>query len=391
MPSSVYLHVPFCTRRCGYCDFNVDVRDRHRATGEDLFAGYVRSLMLEADLRMKNPHWKDSGQLNTLYFGGGTPSLLGPELIAQSIEGLRSRWGIAVDAEVTIELNPEEGAPTTLTSLREAGVNRLSIGVQSFNDAELAKLSRTHDANMAESAICAAFEAGFHDISIDLMFGIPGQTTDSWSKSLDTTLRLAPQHISLYDLSIERRTRFASLHRRGLLDLPSEQTQLDFWRHLFERMRQAGYHRYEISNWCLQGHESRHNLAIWRGGPYLALGAGAHGYENFPGSRPRRYWNLRPTDKWMNRACAAPEEGSEHPNNEQQVLEWLLTSWRLAAGITPQAARARLGGRDLPELLPHTWREWTKRAWVHPGPPWRWTEAGSLLCDLMLTEMCEAI
>ena len=268
-PFSLYLHIPFCTVKCGYCDFNAYAGKEH------LLPSYAQALVKEAQL------WRTatagrSG--STVFFGGGTPSLMPVEEMATMMEGFRATFDILADAEISLEANPGSLDEAYLRGLLELGFNRLSIGVQSFHDEELEALDRTHSAAEAGEAFQAARSAGFRNVSIDLMFGLPEQQMASWQESVETALALEPDHISLYALTVEEGTPLARDVARGRTPAPSPDAQADQYEWTEERLAKAGYEHYEISNWAKPGYRCEHNLTYWRCREYLGLGAGAHSY-----------------------------------------------------------------------------------------------------------------
>jgi oxygen-independent coproporphyrinogen-3 oxidase len=270
-PLSLYLHIPFCTAKCGYCDFN------SYAGHEHLIPAYTQTLLHEAEL------WRNTTRgrpIATMFFGGGTPSLLPIDEVRVIMDGLRAIFAFTADAEVTIEANPGSLDESYLRELRALGVNRLSIGVQSFHDDELRALDRIHTADDARAAFRAAREAGFDNVNLDLIFGLPEQPIERWQQSVEQALALGPEHLSLYALTVEEGTPLARDVARGRTPAPDQDAQADQFEWTQERLARAGYEHYEISNWALPGHRCRHNLTYWECREYLALGAGAHSYVN---------------------------------------------------------------------------------------------------------------
>jgi oxygen-independent coproporphyrinogen-3 oxidase len=381
--ASAYIHVPFCSRRCGYCDFNIDVRNHHRMDD------YAAALGVELAQRMSEPIWSEAGPLATVYLGGGTPSLMPPAQVASLLEGLDRGFGLEPGCEVTLEANPEGLDRARLRGFRTAGVTRLSLGIQSMKDRELAELGRLHSARDAVAAVESARAAGFQRLSIDLMFGIPGQTIDSWSDTLHQALDLAPGHVSVYDLCVEPHTAFHSRLRRGLLELPDEDIQVRFWSMLSAALSEAGYEHYEVSNWSRPGHRAAHNLRVWSGASYLGLGTGAHGFE---APARRRYWNVAPLRPYL-RAVAEerPEAGAEQLSAHQSRLEWLMLRWRQAAGIAEADCQRALGVASPAALAGDHWQSWLDRGWVRRDPPWGWTETGVLFVDRQLQVLSQGL
>ncbi|HEU4793830.1 MAG TPA: radical SAM family heme chaperone HemW, partial [Nitrolancea sp.] len=266
----IYLHIPFCARICPYCDFNT------YAHKEDRIPDYVEALIREMDLTQA-----DAGRVTaeTVFFGGGTPSLLPPDAVARLIEALRARFAIAPDAEVTLEVNPETIDARSLAAFREAGINRLSIGVQSQQLRGLRVLGRGHRPETAQNALRTARVAGFDNVSLDLIFGWPGQTIADWEGDLNTVLDWSPEHLSLYSLIVEPGTPMHDAVRRGIMITPDDDATADMYELAISRLAAAGWHHYEISNWARTPDLiSRHNRIYWRNGRYLGLGAGAHAH-----------------------------------------------------------------------------------------------------------------
>ncbi len=269
-PFGIYLHVPFCARICPYCDFNT------YAHKEDRIPDYVEALIREMDLTQAN-----AGRVmaETVFFGGGTPSLLLPDAVTRLIQALRSRFAIAQDAEVTLEVNPETIDARSLAAFREAGINRLSMGVQSQQMRGLRVLGRGHRPETALTAFRAARAAGFDNVSLDLIFGWPGQTLADWEGDLNAILDWSPEHLALYSLIVEPGTPMHDAVRRGIMITPDDDATADMYELAIARLAAAGWHHYEVSNWARTPDLiSRHNRIYWRNGRYLGLGAGAHAY-----------------------------------------------------------------------------------------------------------------
>ena len=266
---SLYVHIPFCETKCPYCDFNT------YAAIEPLMPAYSNALRREIAL------WGsllNAPSVHTVFFGGGTPSYLPAEDIRRAMDTISSAFRLDPDAETTLEANPGDFTPAKLAAYLECGVNRLSIGVQSFDDDLLRALGRRHTAADARRAYRMAADAGFDSISLDLMYGLPHQTAAQWRSTLDAALELAPPHISMYCLTLEGGTPMERGVARGCIPEPDPDAAADMHIAAQDAMRQAGYRHYEISNWALPGKRSRHNLTYWRNQPYLGVGPGAHSY-----------------------------------------------------------------------------------------------------------------
>lgn len=280
----VYVHVPFCKRKCPYCDFKSIEAAR---APEDRFAGCLSSELQKISER----EGIKGAILRTLYFGGGTPSILSPSVIEKIIQSVKSSFRPAEDVEVTLEANPDTVDLEKLTAFRRAGVTRLSIGFQALEDRHLVLLGRAHTAEAALNAFKHAREAGFDNVGVDLMFAIPGQTLGDWERTLGKVTELRPEHISLYGLTIEEGTPFHGRYTKGKEGLPAEEDEARMYHMAVERLTEAGYRHYEISNFALPGFESRHNSGYWKGADYIGLGPSAHSFLSKPGWG-RRWWNV---------------------------------------------------------------------------------------------------
>ncbi len=330
MEFGVYVHIPWCRARCPYCAFPISVRrDRPHVA-------YTDAVLREWDHR-RAPF--GTSPPSTLFFGGGTPSLTPPEEIARLVRGV----GPAPGAEVSLEANPHDLDAATLEGLREAGVNRLSVGVQGFDARTAGRLGRRQDAAAAPEVLRRARAAGFRSLSLDLIFGVPGQTLDDWARELDTALDFAPDHVSLYGLTIEEGTPFAVGGR-------VHAAEDDAWRAMYdlavERLGAAGIPRYEVSNFAREGHRCRHNEHYWRARPWAGLGVGAHGWE----PDGTRTVNLRDVDAYL--AAEDPTETREIPAPEVLATEILASGLRHVDGMDRTRLRA-MTGLDLrvPEIL----------------------------------------
>jgi putative oxygen-independent coproporphyrinogen III oxidase len=333
-PLALYIHWPFCLAKCPYCDFNSHVRDR--IPQARFRAALRRELAWEAQRLGRR-------RLTSLFFGGGTPSLMEPDTVADLIADASRLFQPAADIEITLEANPTSVEAARLAAFRQAGVNRVSIGVQSLDPEALYLLGRQHSASQAIAALEVA-RATFPRISFDLIYARPGQTLESWRAELRKALDLAADHLSLYQLTIEPGTRFATLHQRGEIVLPDEDTAADLYEATGEEAARYGLLPYEVSNYAKQGRESRHNLAYWRYADYAGIGPGAHGRLTLAGElvATRRH---RAPEVWAERV-----EQHGHGTNEETPLqpverarEMLLMGLRLAEGIDGQRFLARTG------------------------------------------------
>ena len=273
MECSLYFHIPFCTHRCAYCDFNTYAKQ------EESIPEYVEALCREIEFVGRNPRVK-SNPIHTVFFGGGTPSLLAPAQFGSILGAIRSNFDLREDAEITTEANPGTVTLKTLQEFRALGINRISLGVQSANAEELRMLERIHNFFDVIQAVASARKSGFDNINLDLIYGLPEQTFKTWQVSVERILDLNPEHISAYALTLEHGTPFGRWSARGMLPIPDPDLAADMYEWASEMFEKAGYLQYEISNWAKPGRQCKHNLQYWRGLAYLGLGAGAHGYAN---------------------------------------------------------------------------------------------------------------
>ncbi len=330
--AGIYIHVPFCRSRCSYCDF---------ATGTfeaALAERYVGALAREIE------SFEFEGALeevDTVYFGGGTPSLLTPEQVARVLEAVRGKFDVDARAEVTLEMNPGTVTPEAARSLRALGVNRASFGLQTFDDEHLRRLGRTHTADDARRTFATLREAGFSNVSFDLIAGLPEQTLAQWSRNLDEALKLRPEHLSLYLLDVHEGTPLADQLRRGVWRAPDPDTAAAMYELMLERTAAAGYEHYEISNFCLPGFESRHNLKYWTGAPYHGFGNSAHSYDGRSARRSNERDTLRYVELVEQTGAAVVETNTLTARDRES--ESIFLGLRLMRGVDLREHRARFG------------------------------------------------
>ena len=328
-PLGVYLHIPFCAQKCAYCHFAIDPSRPPEARRDR----YLSALAAEIG-------GSRGGVADTIYLGGGTPSLIPPRRIGDIIHAVRARYEIAPDAEVTLEANPKDLDERGFSDLLEAGVNRLSLGVQSFDDAVLREMFRDHTGDQATVAARAARAAGFANISTDLILGWPGETRGRFLDSLHRILDLSPEHVSLYVLETDGKTVVAHRASEGTLNLPDDDLVADLFMEAEDALAAAGIHAYEISNFARPGFESRHNLKYWDDGPFHAFGMSAHGFE-----AGVRYWN----EATFGSYCGAIETrgsaraGERTLSRRERLEEAVMTGLRVRRGIDRVAFRNRHG------------------------------------------------
>jgi oxygen-independent coproporphyrinogen-3 oxidase len=329
--AGVYIHIPFCRARCSYCDF---------ATGqyEGALAGeYVRAVAREVEAFGDA---EEGASVDTVYFGGGTPSLLAPAQVEDLLAAVRRRFRVEPGAEVTMEMNPGTVTPAHLRAFRAAGVNRASFGAQTFDDEELKRLGRTHTADDTRRTLRDLRDAGFDNISFDLIAGLPRQTLDAWSRNLEEALSLRPEHLSLYLLEVHEGTPLAEQIRQGRYETPDADLAAEMYRLLAERTREAGYEQYEISNFCRPGRESRHNLKYWTGAPYYGFGCSSHSFDG----RRRRWSNERDPRRYVGlieEKADAVVERNELDAREASAEALFLGLRLLRRGVDLKEHRAR--------------------------------------------------
>ena len=321
MSAGIYVHMPFCLTRCGYCDFNA-------YAGLDHLRGrYVAALMIEAELAA--PEWSQEDVVS-IFLGGGTPTTLEVEDLAALLRALRAHFPVTSDAEVTLEANPDTVDEPKLAGLLDAGYARLSVGAQSFDRAVLAALERIHDPASVRRAMRAARAAGYGNVNLDLIYGADGETLVSWERTLREAIELAPEHVSAYALTIEPSTPLGRKVQQTLVPAPDPDLQADMFELACAVLSEAGYRHYEVSNWAKPGFECVHNLGYWERHAYLGLGAGAHSYRD-----DRRWWNVRPPHEYLSivESGQLPVGGDERLEPSQTRLEEIFLRLRILEGV----------------------------------------------------------
>ncbi|MHB1293614.1 MAG: radical SAM family heme chaperone HemW [Anaerolineae bacterium] len=354
MDAGLYVHIPFCRAKCAYCDFVSS------ANCESSFTPYLQALEQEIALRAEGWH---SARFDTLYLGGGTPTVLPPLALARLLDVLHERLPVAEGAEITLEANPGTVGPATLRALHAAGFNRLSLGFQSLDAAELGTIGRIHTPDEALAAWRYARAGGFGNVNLDLMYGLPGQTLAGWRSSLQGVLLLRPEHLSLYALTLEESTPLAEQVAAGKITLPEDGSVADMYDLACVLLDEAGYAHYEISNWALRTGPgldtervpdlaSRHNLKYWHNEPYLGLGLAAHSYDG-----RRRSANVVDLGAYIQRLSKGqePTATSEELPPEQRMGETMMLALRLSVGVTREEFLARFG-RTLDEVYANEMR-----------------------------------
>ena len=318
--TGLYVHIPFCSSRCSYCDF---------ATGlyqSELAERYVAALIEE--IRASG---YSGASVDTIYFGGGTPSLLAPSQLDRILATLHEQFTIDPKSEITLEINPGSVTREKLDAFRSLGVNRASFGAQTFDDAELAKLGRSHNGADALKTFADLRDAGFNNISFDLIAGLPGQTLEGWQRNIEQFLALSPEHLSFYLLEVHSGTPLAEHIRRGLQPVPDDDLAGLMYRWMLDHASEAGYEHYEISNLCQPGFHSRHNVKYWSADPYFGFGCSAHSYDG----RTRRWSNHRDVLKYVEliENCVAPIVEEQELTETDVRAEALFLGMRLMRGV----------------------------------------------------------
>jgi oxygen-independent coproporphyrinogen-3 oxidase len=367
----LYLHVPFCLKKCAYCSF-------YSLPGRQDFHRYL------AAVNKQFRQFSAERPLTSIFFGGGTPTMLPPEDLRLLLTACRQQFRCSENVEISIEVNPATVDLSALQTLQRAGWNRLSIGVQSFQDAELQRLGRPHSAADAIQTVTLARDAGFANIGLDLMYGLPGQSLSAWQATLVQVLRLAPQHLSIYELTIEAGTPFARQQERGELPLPDEDTGLRMLETTGQMVSQAGFRRYEISNYAQPGYECRHNLNYWRNGDWIGLGPSA--VSSLAGTRCTAVADVNEfcrrleqgEDVWQDRETLEPEAA---------FRETVVLGLRMTAGVSLLQLRRRFG-IDAASYYGETLAKLLRLEMLEIAQDYlRLTAAGLLLADTVMAEL----
>ena len=369
----LYVHIPFCAAKCSYCDF---YSLAHREDRMDDYCAALTQHLREVAPRMAGQ------QVDTVYFGGGTPSYLGPKRLSALLKTIRKGYRLTSDAEITLEANPDSARDVkALKALRKAGFNRLSLGVQAMDDEMLRRLGRIHTAQQVHEAVSAARSAGFQNISIDLMYGLPGQTMDHWQRTLADAIALGTEHVSAYGLKVEEGTPL--WQRRESAELPDDEAQADMYLWAVEALAAAGYGQYEISNFARPGYESRHNLRYWRMAPYAGFGPGAHSdFGNV------RFAYERDLDGYLAGEMRLSEREEILPR--ERCMEYIMLSLRTAEGISRSVVERtyRKPFAQAEAVL----RELAEHGLAAPTESgWRLTPRGFLVSNAIILQVQQAV
>lgn len=372
--TAVYIHIPFCEHKCIYCDF-------YSIITKDNVAAFLHSLKKEidysADLHLSNRI------ITSIYFGGGTPSLMTPAYIREIIELVENRFELADDIEITLETNPGTVEQAKLKEFKEIGINRLSIGIQSFDEDELKFLTRIHDKQTAVDTVIKAQESGFTNINVDLIFNLPGQTKQQWIKNLKTALTLPINHISAYSLILERGTILNKMVLDGKVKIQDEDYDADLYEATIDYLTGNGFYQYEVSNFAKPGYECRHNNSYWHYKDYFGFGTSAHSFID-----GKRYWNFSSLKKYINEIekynfAAA---GSEQPDSEQKLNEYVMLALR-SQGLIVDEMNRLFGGKWLSEKSDYLTKLEEEKFLIKNNGIIKLTKAGYAVCDEIIKNL----
>ncbi len=337
-PLSFYIHIPYCVKRCGYCDFNTYTPGELKAGSDiaEVSTGYIDLLIAES--KIAKGKLQGSKPIETIFFGGGTPTLMEPADLGRVLDSLKSDFGFATNIEITIEANPDTVSKEKLAALRNVGINRISFGMQSAATHVLAVLDRTHNPENVVKATNWAREVGFDQVSVDLIYGTPGETIEDWRATIKSALELPITHISAYALIVEDGTKLAAQVKRGEIVIPDDDQTADKYLIADEEFSKAGFNWYELSNWSNAGGECRHNIAYWEGANWWGLGPGAHSHID-----GERFWNVKHPNAYRERleADQSPIMDSEVLSFEQKESERVMLEIRLPGGIAKSSLTAQ--------------------------------------------------
>lgn len=371
--AGIYIHIPFCKKKCIYCDF-------YSIGANGLEGEYVSALIKELGVRKQELH---NEPIETIYFGGGTPSLLTAQQIGRIIKAIQKECIANAVKEITVEVNPDDITERYVKALVEVGVNRISMGVQSFDDAELKYINRRHTADEAVKAVEAIKEAGITNISIDLIYGLPGQNMESWQRSINKAVALDVPHISCYCLSYEEGTRLYQLRELGAVKECDEDSCIQMYEVLVEVLKAYGYEHYEVSNFAKEGMYSKHNSSYWNGTSFLGLGASAHSFDGFV-----RSYNISNVKQYIskiesgNLACEREEETVDEKYDEYIMIR-LRTMW----GIDSNDLKNKFGEKYYCHFKKESERYLQSGKMSQCGTVFRLTESGIMLSDMIIRDL----
>lgn len=370
----LYIHIPFCVRKCDYCDFYslADPTPQARRAFQEAMVDWLAQISGDIEGR----------EVDTVYIGGGTPSCYDTAYLVELLTRVREWFPLTADCEISVECNPDSAGEEWLAAMRRAGVNRLSMGVQSANDEELRAVGRLHDFATAQNAFRRARSAGFDNLSLDLIYGLPGQTMERWQRSVESLIELGPEHLSCYGLKIEEGTPL--WRRQDTLSLADDDAQADMYLWMVERLEQAGYGQYEISNFARPGKFSRHNMRYWLGQEYICAGPGAHGYLD-----GYRYALVRDMKGFVNGVFGSgPLCQRRRVDEKERVREYVLLQMRTVWGISREEYEGRFG-LDFTALEQQLVRQ-KKYGWAaQNNGRWHFTPKGFLVSNALIGQLLE--
>lgn len=371
--AGLYIHIPFCASRCIYCAF-------HSTTRNALHAAYAEAVCREMEIRSD---FFRGDSVRTVYFGGGTPSQMEPELLRSIILKADRTFGLSGVGEMTLECNPDDINAGYLAALQSTPVNRISMGVQSFHNSRLEFLNRRHTAEEAVAAVRQCQEAGFRNISIDLIYGQPGQSTDEFRDDLATAVSIGVTHISAYCLSYEEGTPLLKILQEGKIEATSDEVCAEMYETLCNAMKAAGFRHYEISNFALPGYRSRHNSSYWNGTRYLGIGSGAHSYDG----RIRR-WNVADLDRYISSTLAGtPETEQEELSVTDRYNEMVMLSLRTGEGLALEQMDGIFGAGSADAFLTAAGPWLEKGDLIREGGTVHFSESGLFTCDAVISSL----
>lgn len=371
--AGIYIHIPYCRQKCHYCNF---FSVASRATMHAMVGAIRHEMLLQRT-------YTDKQSIETIYFGGGTPSILESSGLEKLMNGLRQNFEIDEKSEITLEANPDDISTENLKRWKNLGINRLSIGIQSFRDEDLKYLNRVHNAGKAIDCLTMAKEAGFNNLTLDLIFGIPGLSDEGWLFNINTALDLQIPHISAYSLTVEPRTALDLLIRKGKAAPVDEQQSARQFEILMETMSARGYLHYEISNYCLPGHFAKHNTAYWKGETYLGLGPSAHSYNG-----KTRQWNVSSITEYLEAITKnkLPAE-SESLTEQQQYNEFIMTGLRTMWGCDINEIKLKYGAKYASYFTKNI-SPWLKNGFIEKTTSvYTLTQKGKLLADGIASDL----
>jgi oxygen-independent coproporphyrinogen-3 oxidase len=371
--AGIYIHIPFCKRKCHYCNFFSIASKKH-------IPAYLDTLKKEIELQKD---YLENNEINTIYFGGGTPSLFSARQIERILKDVNANFKVSGQAEITIEANPDDVTEGWVNEISSSGINRVSLGVQSFFDEDLAYLNRIHDGREAELAIMLLKSKGYDKLTIDLIYGIPGLTDENWEHNLNKFFQYDIPHLSAYALTVENKTALDALIKKGKSEAPDDKSAVSHFKTLLSLMEERGYIHYEISNFAREGFYSRHNSLYWTGGHYLGLGPSAHSYNG----RSRR-WNKASMKAWMDLVSYFEESFEEEVlTKEQRFNEYVMTSLRTVWGCDLSVVRQEFGQEYLTELLSASDKHISNKLLIYKGSKLFLTSKGKLFADGIASDL----